>query len=183
MGPRSRGASNFMKASKLSIPRRPVEGSGASSGSGRRSQNSSNAGSNPVATSLGNNALVIPISFTYASAPKASKVACCAFQPKRPTRSRPVPTSVMTAARPLMPSLSRSSGSSRDRNVSSGMASINPAPNSGTGIRREMTFASAGILGWQNGWEAKTGETEYRRQARGKRPPRRDNRREPPKQD
>ena len=35
------------------------------------------------------------------------------------------------------------------RTLKSGTASINPAPNSGTGIRRAMTFASGGILGWQ----------------------------------
>ena len=45
------GARKFMNASKLSMPRSPVPGSGPSLGSGRRSHNSSVSGSTPAAIS------------------------------------------------------------------------------------------------------------------------------------
>ena len=42
----------------------------------------------------------MPISLRYASALNASSVACCAFQPKRPTRRSPDARSTTIAARP-----------------------------------------------------------------------------------
>jgi hypothetical protein len=56
--------------------------------------------------------------------------------------------SVMIAARPLMPSRSRSSLSSSASSASSGIASTRPAPNNGIGTRRAITFASGGMIGW-----------------------------------
>jgi hypothetical protein len=55
----------------------------------------------------------------------------------------------MIAARPVMPSRSRSTGSSSAISVSSAIASISPAPNSGIEVRRAMIVASAGICDWQ----------------------------------
>ena len=69
---------------------------------------------------------------------------------------------VTSAARPLMPSPLRSSGSSSASSVSSGMASTSPAPKSGIGTRRAMTFASAGIDGWQRGSGPRTDGTASR---------------------
>jgi hypothetical protein len=83
------------------------------------------------------------------SAAKVRSVACCAFQPNRPMRTRPVPMSTTRAARPLIPSALRSSGSSSARIVSSAMASTSPAPKTGIGTRRAMMLASGGITGWQ----------------------------------
>ena len=54
----------------------------------------------------------------------------------------------MIAARPLMPSRSRSPASSSASSTSSGIASTRPAPNSGIGTRREITFASGNGAGW-----------------------------------
>ena len=56
---------------------------------------------------------------------------------------------VTIAARPLMPSRSRSSGSACASMASSGMASTRPAPNTGMGMRRATTLISGGSTGWQ----------------------------------
>ena len=54
-----------------------------------------------------------------------------------------------TEARPALPSRLRSSGSASASSVSSGIASIRPAPKSGIGTRRATTLASGGSTGWQ----------------------------------
>src|SRR5262245_30807269 len=60
----------------------------------------------------------------------------------------PVATSSTIAARPRTPLPSRSNGSSSARIVSSGIASISPSPNTGSGTRRANTLASSGAAGW-----------------------------------
>ena len=135
-----------MKLAKLSIPRRRVCGSTMSSGSGMRSHAFIRSAETPSASSFGKRSFVMPISLRYASAPKASSVACCPFQPNRPTRGWPVARSITRAARPLMPSRLRSEGSSSARSCSSLIASTRPAPKSGIGIRRAKTVASSGKI-------------------------------------
>ena len=69
--------------------------------------------SKPRDISSGKYSFVIPISFRYVLPENVIELRCCAFQPNRPIRSRPVETSTIGAARPRIPSPFRSSGSSR----------------------------------------------------------------------
>ena len=63
IGARGGGASSRMNDSKLSMPRRPVDGSAKSSGSGVASHNSSCLEVRRKVSSAGNRSFVMPISF------------------------------------------------------------------------------------------------------------------------
>ena len=138
-----------MKSAKWSMSAFPVSGSTASSGSATLSYFASSAALPLGGFSFGNRRLVMPISFRYASPANASSVACCAFQPKRPTRVLPLATSVTTEMRP--DTLSGFGRIALRMITASGIASISPAPNSGVVSRFATMFALAGTTSWVSG--------------------------------
>ena len=89
-----------------------------------------------LARSTENSSLVTPISTLYASPANISSVAFCAFHPNFVM----VPSLPLRLGRPEMPKarLAPASAARLSRIVRSEMASINPAPNTGVGIRNEM---------------------------------------------
>jgi hypothetical protein len=88
--------------------------------------------------SVGAAGFVMPISVRYASPAKLKRLACWAFQPKRPTL---MPCML---GRPEMPQCVSSTDPTRFRISSAGMASTRPPPNSGVAWRNEWNSASGG---------------------------------------
>ena len=138
-----------MNASKLSIARLPVRGSTRSSGSLTRSHSRSRACEIPPSGSSGKHVVGDPHLVRVGVARKGQQRRDLRLPAEPADAALSASPRRRCAARPLMPSRSRSNGSSSASSVSSGIASTNPAPNSGIGMRRAITLTSGGITAWQ----------------------------------
>ena len=138
-----------------------------SSGSATVSQSASSAWLPLGAFSAVTNRLVRPISLSDASAEKLSRLASCAFQPKRPTRGRASGGSSKLGtmcARPLMPG---GGDCSRARMSPPLMASISPSPETLGVTRRACTSARGGTISWHSTMVALAWRSEPPRLASG----------------